>query len=459
MPKEKPWGGRFAEETDRFVEEFTESVSFDRELAPFDVDQSIAHARTLAKAGILSPEEADLLVEGLLKIKEEIERGEFEWRRELEDVHMNVERALTERIGRTGGKLHTARSRNDQVATDFRLYLKAQIEEILDLLSSLRRALARAAVKYAGVIVSGYTHLQKAQPVRLAFWFLAYREGFIRDAQRFADAYRRADALPLGSGALAGVDFPLDRFYTAAELKFNRVLRNAMDATADRDFALEFLSAANAAMLRLSRMSEDLIVWASEEFGYVDLPDKLCTGSSIMPNKKNPDVLELIRGKSGRVLGDLVALSTVLKGLPMAYNRDLQEDKEPVFDAARTLKGSLIGMTKIVEGLKPRADRMLQNAGNLTLATDLANYLVLKGVPFREAHHAVGKLVGYLIERSKRMEDLTLEELRRFSPAFDEDALKLLNPETVADRRISYGATGKKPLGEQIENAKEEEGL
>ncbi|NPB05700.1 MAG: argininosuccinate lyase, partial [Aquificae bacterium] len=401
MSDSKPWGGRFSEDTDKFVEEFTESVSFDKELAPVDVKQSIAHAKTLQKAGVLTEEEAKILIEGLKQILREVEEGRFEWKTELEDVHMNVEKALTERVGKLGGKLHTARSRNDQVATDFRLYLKEQIKEILSLLKELRIALLRKAQETVDVIVSGYTHLQKAQPVRLAHWFLAYREMFLRDAQRFADTFRRLDASPLGSGALAGVDFPLDRFFTAEELGFTRVLRNSMEATADRDFALEFLNACNITMLHLSRLAEDLIIWASEEFGYVDLPDKLCTGSSIMPNKKNPDVLELIRGKTGRVLGDYVALSTVLKGLPMAYNRDLQEDKEPVFDAVRTLKGSLVGMKKVIEGLVPRKGRMEQNAGNLTLATDLANFLVRKGVPFREAHHAVGSLVAYALKKGK----------------------------------------------------------
>ncbi len=457
LSENKPWGGRFSESTDQFVEEFTESVSFDRELAQVDIQQSIAHTKTLLKAGVLTTEEAQKLIEGLNQILEEIKKGNFQWKRELEDVHMNIEKELTNRIGRVGGKLHTARSRNDQVATDERLYLKEQIEEILNLLKDLRRELTKKAQQTVDIIVSGYTHLQKAQPIRLAHWFLAYREMFLRDTQRFLDVYRRLDSCPLGSGALAGVDFPLDRFYTAENLNFARVSRNSMDATADRDFLLEFLNACNITMLHLSRLAEDLIIWASEEFGYVDLPDKLCTGSSIMPNKKNPDVLELIRGKTGRVLGDYVALSTVMKGLPMSYNRDLQEDKEPVFDAIRTLKGSLVGMKKIIEGLKPKKDRMEENAGNLTLATDLANYLVQKGVPFREAHHIVGSLVAYVVQKGKRMEELTLEELKQFSDLFEEDALELLKPHVVADRRITYGGTAKERIKEQIENALKED--
>ncbi len=457
MSQNKPWGGRFSESTDQFVEEFTESVSFDRELAEVDIRQSLAHTETLKRAGVLSDEEAGAIKRGLLSILEDIKAGRFEWKRELEDVHMNIERELINRIGRVGGKLHTARSRNDQVATDFRLYLKEQIKEILELLKALRKALTQKATESVDIVVSGYTHLQKAQPIRLAHWFLAYREMFVRDTQRFADAYRRLDASPLGSGALAGVDFPLDRFFTAERLGFTRVLRNSLEATADRDFAVEFLNACNITMLHLSRLAEDLIIWASEEFGYVDLPDKLCTGSSIMPNKKNPDVLELIRGKAGRVLGDYVALSTVIKGLPMAYNRDLQEDKEPVFDAVRTLKGSLVGVRKIIKGLKPRKERMEENAGNLTLATDLANYLVQKGVPFREAHHIVGSLVGYVLERGKRMEELTLEELKKFSDLFGENALELLKPSVVADRRKTYGGTAKESILKQLENAKGED--
>ncbi|HIP86016.1 MAG TPA: argininosuccinate lyase [Aquifex sp.] len=457
MSENKPWGGRFSEQTDKFVEEFTESVSFDKELAEVDIKQSIAHTKTLLKAKVLTEDEAQKIIDGLYSILEDIKKGNFEWKREVEDVHMNVERELTNRIGRVGGKLHTARSRNDQVATDFRLYLKGQIKEIIGLLKALRKALTQKAEETPDIIVSGYTHLQKAQPIRLAHWFLAYREMFIRDTQRFLDTYRRLDASPLGSGALAGVDFPLDRFYTARNLGFSRVTRNSLSATADRDFALEFLNACNITMLHLSRLAEDLIIWASEEFGYVDLPDKLCTGSSIMPNKKNPDVLELIRGKTGRVLGDYVALSTVLKGLPMAYNRDLQEDKEPVFDAVRTLKGSLIGMRKIIEGLKPKRERMEENAGNLTLATDLANYLVQKGVPFREAHQIVGKLVSYVLQKGKRMEDLSLEELKEFSSLFGEDALLLLKPSVVADRRATYGGTAKKEIKRQIGNALKED--
>ncbi|HID79638.1 MAG TPA: argininosuccinate lyase [Aquifex aeolicus] len=457
MSENKPWGGRFSEQTDKFVEEFTESVSFDKELAEVDIKQSIAHTKTLLKAKVLTEDEAQKIIDGLYSILEDIKKGNFEWKREVEDVHMNVERELTNRIGRVGGKLHTARSRNDQVATDFRLYLKGQIKEIIGLLKALRKALTQKAEETPDIIVSGYTHLQKAQPIRLAHWFLAYREMFIRDTQRFLDTYRRLDASPLGCGALAGVDFPLDRFYTARNLGFSRVTRNSLSATADRDFALEFLNACNITMLHLSRLAEDLIIWASEEFGYVDLPDKLCTGSSIMPNKKNPDVLELIRGKTGRVLGDYVALSTVLKGLPMAYNRDLQEDKEPVFDAVRTLKGSLIGMRKIIEGLKPKRERMEENAGNLTLATDLANYLVQKGVPFREAHQIVGKLVSYVLQKGKRMEDLSLEELKEFSSLFGEDALLLLKPSVVADRRATYGGTAKKEIKRQIGNALKED--
>jgi len=456
---EKPWSGRFSEGTDEFVEEFTESVSFDRELALEDIRQDIAHVRTLWRAGVLSEEEAERIIEGLKEIEKDIREGKFEWKRELEDVHMNIEAELIRRIGEVGGKLHTGRSRNDQVTTDERLYLKREIEEIVGLLKALRKTLVRLAEKSIDVVVPAYTHLQRAQPIRLAHYFLAFREMFLKDTERFMDCYRRVDGLSLGSGAVAGVDFPLDRHYTAELLGFNRLVRNSIYATADRDFLAEFLFVCALTGTHLSRLSEDLIIWSSEEFGYIDLPDKLCTGSSIMPQKKNPDVLELIRGKTGRLYGNLISLMTVLKGLPTAYNRDLQEDKEPLFDSVRTLKGSLIGMRKILEGLSIREQNMLRNAGGFVLATDLANYLVLKGVPFRKAHHVVGSVVSYCMEKGKKLEDITLEELKNFSELFEEDVFNLLSPEAVADRRKTYGGTSRERILEMLEVAKREEGL
>ena len=456
---EKPWSGRFSEETDEFVEEFTESVSFDRELALEDIEQDIAHVRTLERAGVLTGEEAERIIGALEEIKRDIEEGRFEWRRSLEDVHMNIEAELIKRLGDLGGKLHTGRSRNDQITTDERLYLKKEIRNLVHLLRELRKSLVRLAQNTVDVVLPAYTHLQRAQPIRLAHYFLSFREAFLKDTERFLDCYRRVDELTLGSGAVAGVDFPLDRHYTAELLGFNRLVRNSIYATADRDFIAEFLFACALTGMHLSRLSEDLIIWASEEFGYLDLPDKLCTGSSIMPQKKNPDVLELIRGKTGRLYGNLISLMTTLKGLPTAYNRDLQEDKEPLFDSVRTLKGSLIGMRKVLEGLRVREQNMLSNAGNFVLITDVANYLVQKGVPFRKAHHIAGSIVSYLIEKGKRLEEITLQELRSFSELFEEDVFELFRPEVVADRRKTYGGTSKEEVLKILEVARREEGL
>ncbi|MDQ7038171.1 MAG: argininosuccinate lyase [Aquificota bacterium] len=456
---EKPWSGRFSEDTDRFVEEFTESVSFDKLLAEEDIKQNIAHVRTLLRAGVLTEEEVEKIIKALERIRKDIDEGKFTWRKELEDVHMNIEAELIRRTGDTGGKVHTGRSRNDQIATDERIFLKKEIAEIVDLLKDLRRVLVRTAERTVDIVIPSYTHLQRAQPLRLAHYFLAFREMFLKDSERFLDCYRRVDELPLGSGAVAGVDFPLDRFFTARELGFSKVVRNSMYATADRDFILEVLFCCAVTGTHLSRFAEDMILWSSEEFSYVELPDRLCTGSSIMPQKKNPDILELIRGKTGRLYGNLMSLLTVLKGLPTAYNRDLQEDKEPLFDSLRTLKGSIAGMTKAVEGMKFNEDRMKTSSGNLTLATDLANYLVRKGVPFREAHRTAGRIVAYVTETGKRIEDLTLEELRRFSDLFSEDALDLLTPEGSADRKNTYGGTSREQILRMIEVAKREEGL
>ncbi len=455
----KPWSGRFREETDKFVEEFTESVSFDKKLALEDIEGDIAHVKTLHRAGVLTKEEADKLIEELQKIREEILAGKFEWRKELEDVHMNIEAELIKRLGDLGRKLHTARSRNDQVATDERLFLKKKLKEIQNLLKKLRVTLVNLAEKTVDFVMPAYTHLQRAQPIRVAHYFLTYREIFLKDAERISDLYRRIDELPLGSGAVAGVDFPLDRFFTARELNFNRVTRNSIYATAERDFIAETLFVFALIGQHLSRLAEDLIIWNTEEFGFVDLPDKLCTGSSIMPQKKNPDVLELIRGKTGRLYGNLMAILTTLKALPMAYNRDLQEDKEPLFDSLDTLAGSLEGMVRILEGLSIREHRLRESSGNFLLITDLANYLVGKGVPFRTAHHIAGSIVAYLIEKGKPLEEITLTELKQFSEHFEEDVFTILKPEVSADRKKVYGGTAKEEILKQIEVAKAEEGL
>ncbi|MCX7738716.1 MAG: argininosuccinate lyase [Hydrogenothermaceae bacterium] len=451
MQQKKLWGGRFSESTDEFVEEFTESVSFDMELALYDIKGSMAHATMLARQGIIPKEDGEKIVSGLRDIENEILNGRFIWKRELEDVHMNIEKALTDKIGPVGGKLHTGRSRNDQAVTAFRLYLKDNISHIVSLLESLMLSLLNKARNTVDYLMPSYTHLQRAQPIRVAHYFLAYLEMFSRDRDRFSDCFKRVDMLPLGSGASAGVDFPIDREFVASELGFSQVMRNSLDATSSRDFAVEFLSACAICMANMSRFSEDMIIYSSTEFSFVELPDKLTTGSSIMPQKKNPDVLELIRGKTGRVYGSLVSLLTTIKGLPLAYNRDLQEDKEPVFDAVRTLKGSLTGIRKVVDGLRIKDSITYKASGSFSLATDLANYLVEKGVPFREAHHTVGSLVGYLVSQNRDLESITLEELKKFSDLFYEDALNLLKPEVVADRRNSFGGTAKSQVLKQIE--------
>jgi argininosuccinate lyase len=451
MAQKKLWGGRFSESTDAFVEEFTESVSFDKELALYDIAGSIAHAKMLGKQGIIPQEDAEKIVKGLLEIEKEIKEGTFNWKKELEDVHMNIEKALIEKIGDVGGKLHTGRSRNDQVVTAFRLYLKEQVKDIINLITELQKTLLQKAEHYKDLVMPAYTHLQRAQPIRVAHYFLAYLEMFQRDKERFEDNLKRIDMLPLGSGAVAGVDFPIDREFVAKELGFSDIMRNSIDATSSRDFALEFLSNGAICMANMSRFAEDMIIYSSSEFSFVELPDKLTTGSSIMPQKKNPDVLELIRGKTGRVYGNLVSLLTTVKGLPLAYNRDLQEDKEPVFDTVKTLKGSLIGITKIVEGLKINKDKVEAAAGGFALATDMANYLVEKGVPFRQSHHIVGSIVGYLVNQGRDLESITLQELKSFSNLFEEDVLNLLSPYTVADRRNSYGGTAKHQVEKQIE--------
>lgn len=450
MQEKKLWGGRFSEKTDEFVEEFTESVSFDKELAIYDINGSIAHVKMLGRQGIIPIEDSEKIQKALEEIKQQIKEGKFEFRRELEDVHMNIEKALIDKIGPVGGKLHTGRSRNDQVVTAFRLYLKDNIIQIVDLIDSLMDVLLNKAKESIDIIMPSYTHLQRAQPIRAAHYFLAYLEMFSRDKDRFLDNLKRVDMLPLGSGAVAGVDFPIDREFVAKELGFSQVMRNSIDATSSRDFAIEFLSASAICMANMSRFCEDMIIYSSTEFSFVELPDKLTTGSSIMPQKKNPDVLELIRGKTGRVYGNLISLLTTVKGLPLAYNRDLQEDKEPVFDTVKTIKGSIIGIRKIVEGMKINEKNTYKAAGGFALATDFANYLAEKGLPFRQAHHIVGAIVAYLVSENRDFESITLEELKKFSNMFDEDVLRLLKPEVVADRRNSFGGTSKQQILAQI---------
>ncbi len=460
MAEGKLWGGRFKENTNELVEKFTESVSYDKRLAPYDIAGSIAHVKMLEKQGILTPQEADKIVKGLNEILNEIEKGEFEWKTELEDVHMNVEKRLTENVGEVGGKLHTGRSRNDQVATDVRLYVRREIREILELLKNLRKAFLKQAEENLGVIMPGYTHLQIAQPVLYSHHMLAYYYMFKRDAERFEDTLKRVNVSPLGSAALAGTSYPLDREFTAKLLGFSSVSRNSMDAVSDRDFVVETIFNCAMVMMHLSRLSEELILWSTEEFGFIELPDAFCTGSSIMPQKKNPDVSELTRGKTGRVYGDLIAILTILKGLPLTYNRDLQEDKEPLFDAIDTVKMALKVNTLIVEGMKPKAERMREQAAKgFSLATDVADYLAKKGVPFRKAHRIVGELVAYCLDRGKDLSQLTLEEFKKFSDKFEKDVLDLMSLEGSVESRRVVGGTSPKRVKEEIERIKEEEGF
>lgn len=460
MSEKKLWGGRFKESTNELVEEFTESVSYDNRLAPFDIAGSIAHVKMLEKQRILKPEEAQKIIEGLNKTLKEVESGRFEWKRELEDVHMNVEKRLTEIVGPVGGKLHTGRSRNDQVVTDVRLYVRKEIEEILELLKNLRRAFWKQAKENLDVVMPGYTHLQIAQPVLYSHHMLAYYWMFKRDEERFKDTLKRVNVSPLGSAALAGTSYPLDREFTARLLGFDGVTRNSMDAVSDRDFVVETIFNCAMVMMHLSRLSEELVLWSTEEFGFIELPDAFCTGSSIMPQKKNPDVSELTRGKTGRVYGDLVAILTVLKGLPLTYNRDLQEDKEPLFDAIDTVKLSLKVNALIVEGMKPKKERMREQAKKgFSLATDVADYLAKKGVPFREAHRIVGELVSYCLDNSKGLEDLTLDEFKKFSDKFDKDVLNLMSVEGSINSRNITGGTAREQVEKEVEKIKEEEGF
>ncbi len=451
------WGGRFSEATDALVQAFNASIDVDKAMALEDLEGSVAHATMLGEQGILTPEEASELVAGLHDLRRLVETGAIDWSVALEDVHMNLEKRLTDRLGPLGGKLHTARSRNDQVATDFRLALRSRTRRILSLLHETRTVLVDLAERHLDVIAPGYTHLQVAQPVRFSHHLLAYFEMLTRDAGRFRDALARLDAAcPLGAGALAGTGFPIDRHRTAALLGFAEPAANSLDAVSDRDFALEFLAAASIAMMHLSRLSEELITWSSQEFGFVTLPDSHTTGSSIMPQKKNPDVSELVRGKTGRVFGALMGLLTVMKGLPLAYNKDMQEDKHGAFDSADTLAVSLRLTADMLPRMEVHAERTRAAAGRaFSNATDLADYLARKGLPFREAHDAVGRLVAVALERGVDLQQLDLATLRAVSPRFEHDVYQALEVESVVDARDSYGGTARKRVSEQVARARE----
>ena len=440
--RKKLWGGRFAGRTAGSVEAFTASIDVDARLYRHDIAGSIAHARMLARRRIISPREARRIVGGLTSIQKEIEEGKFRFSARDEDIHMNIERRLIGRIGKAGEKLHTARSRNDQVALDMRLYLRDELKSILQAIESLKRELARLAKRYLKIIMPGYTHLQRAQPVLFSHHLLAYVEMLERDQARMSGCLERVNVLPLGSGALAGTTLPIDRRYVAKLLGFPRVSGNSIDAVSDRDFVLEFLSASAILFVHLSRLAEEMVLWSSAEFGFIELPDRYCTGSSMMPQKKNPDVPELVRAKAGRIFGHLQAVLTIMKGLPLAYNRDLQEDKLPLFDTVDTVTASLEVMRELAREIKVNKERMMAAARDGFMnATDLADYLVSRGMPFRSAHALVGKIVRACLERGCRIEELPLKELKRFSPRIERDVYAYLTPLAAVDRRRSAGGT------------------
>ncbi len=434
------WGGRFGSEPDRLVQEFTQSIDFDRRLFRQDIAGSIAHCRMLGRQGIISPDEAAQIEAGLRRVADDIAQGRMVFDHALEDIHTHVESRLRELIGPVAGKLHTARSRNDQIALDLRLFLRDVIVDTVGLLADLQATLQERAVDWRDVIAPGYTHLQRAQPVLLAHHLLAYHEMFARDADRFRDAYRRVNILPLGAGALAGLPYPIDREFVAEQLGFDGVTRNSMDTVGDRDFVVEYLAAASLGMAHLSRLAEEIVLWTTSEFGYLSLDDSFTTGSSLMPQKKNPDVAELVRGKAGRVYGHLTHLLVMLKGLPLAYNRDLQEDKEALFDAVDTLLPSLAVTTGMLRSATVNAERLREAAAaGFSLATDVADYLVARGVPFREAHAIVGKVVQRCLATGHTLSDLPLDDYRAISPLFDEDVRQIDAWASVSARDVIGG--------------------
>ncbi len=438
----KPWGGRFSQSTDEFVESFTESVSFDQRLYHYDILGSLAHVAMLAKVGILTTEEAETIRSGLQAIEADIDAGKFVWNPALEDVHMNIETALVDRIGDVGKKLHTGRSRNDQVATDLRLYLRDQIGQIHAQLVAVMQALLNLAEREAATIMPGFTHLQTAQPITFGHHMLAWYEMLLRDAERLQQCHVRTNVSPLGSAALAGTSYPIDRDETASTLGFQALAQNSLDAVSDRDFAIEFTASASIIMMHLSRFSEELILWVSQHCGFVDLDDAWCTGSSIMPQKKNPDIPELCRGKSARVFGDLLALLTLMKSQPLAYNRDNQEDKKSLFDAVDTVSACLTAYAGLIPGIQVNRERMRDAAfAGYSTATDLADYLVTKGVPFRDAHAIVGQAVQFAIGKGIDLSECSLADLAQFSAAIEEDVFEVLSLDGSVAARDHIGGT------------------
>jgi argininosuccinate lyase len=450
------WSGRFAEPVDERVKRYTASVSFDRRLADFDIMGSLAHARMLAAAGILSAEDLAAIERGMAEIRGEIAAGRFEWSLDAEDVHLNIERRLTTLVGDAGKRLHTARSRNDQVATDIRLFLRAAIDDIVALVRRLQRALVDLAEKHVATVMPGFTHLQVAQPVTFGHHLMAYYEMFGRDSARLADCRKRVNRLPLGAAALAGTSFPIDRERVARDLGFDGVCGNSLDAVSDRDFAMEFAAAASILMVHVSRLSEELILWMNPRFGFIRLPDRYTTGSSIMPQKKNPDVPELARGKTGRVVGHLMGLLTLMKAQPLAYNKDNQEDKEPLFDTVDTLVDTLAIFAEMVPGIEVHAGAMrAATQEGYATATDLADYLVKRGMPFRDAHETVARAVRAAEERGVDLAALPLAELQAFSPLVRDDVFAVLTPEGSAASRMSRGGTAPDEVRAAIRRARE----
>ena len=464
---DKLWGGRFSKNTNELVDAFNASIEFDKRLYHEDIRGSIAHAKMLAKCGIIPAEDGEKIVAGLQDILKDIEAGNFAFEVALEDIHMNVEARLTERIGSAGARLHTARSRNDQVALDMHMYMKREVTEIAELLLNFEKALLSVAKEHEKTLMPGYTHLQRAQPITFAHHLLAYFNMLQRDFRRLMGVWDGADIMPLGAGAIAGTTFPIDRFYVAEQLNFGKVYGNSMDAVSDRDYVIEFLSFASMLMMHLSRLSEEFCLWSSTEFGFIELDDGFATGSSMMPQKKNPDIAELVRGKTGRVYGHLQAMLVTAKGLPLTYNKDLQEDKEGLFDAIDTIKFSLAVYRDMILTMTVNVDKMQQAVSkDFSNATDLADYLVRKGLPFRQAHEVVGKCVAYAILNGKFLPEISIDEYKEFSDLFEEDLLEALKPENCVAARKSYGgpaftenekqfAIGNKVLFEQEEKLNE----
>jgi len=451
---DKPWGGRFSEPTDAFVERFTASVGFDKRLYRADIAGSIAHATMLAKVGILTEDEASQIIAGLKDIQASIEAREFEWSVSLEDVHMNIEAALTAKIGAVGKKLHTGRSRNDQVATDIRLYLRDGIDGLCEAIRAVQKGILSLAEQEVDTIMPGFTHLQTAQPVSFGHHMLAWFEMLQRDFERLLDCRKRVNIMPLGAAALAGTSFPIDRHLTAELLGFDKPAANSLDAVSDRDFAIEFTAAGSLIMTHLSRMSEEMVIWTSAQFDFIDLPDRFCTGSSIMPQKKNPDVPELVRGKTGRVNGHLVSLLTLMKGQPLAYNKDNQEDKEPLFDTLDTLGDCLKAFADMIPAIRTKKDIMRSAAlKGFATATDLADYLVRQGMPFRDAHEVVGKAVAFGIAEGRDLSELTLAELQQFSAGIQEDVFHVLSLEGSLNARNHIGGTAPEQVRQAITTA------